>query len=415
MSASGAPQRCRLCAAPLDTLFVDLGATPLCESYLDVNALRAPEPHFPLRVYVCKDCLLVQTEDFERPEVIFSHYAYFSSYSTSWLEHARRFVSDATVRFGLDRGSFVVEVASNDGYLLRNFVASGVPVLGIDPAGNVAEAARDLGVPTLTDFFGLAVAERVVAEQGRADLVVANNVLAHVPDVHDFCSGVAALLAPSGVATFEFPHLLRLIEERQFDTIYHEHFSYLSLAVVERLFAEHGLAVFDVERLSTHGGSLRAYAAHRGVATPKGTARVAEIRAEESAFGLDSLDTYRGFQRQVVAVKHALLELLLRLAAQGRQVVGYGAPGKGNTLLNVCGIGPDLLSYTVDRNPHKQGKFLPGSRIPIYAPERLAETRPDDILILPWNLQTEIVEQLAYARDWGARFLVPIPVPGPLP
>ena len=404
-------QRCRLCSAVLQELFVDLGATPLCESYLSADTLLAPEVSYPLRAFVCRECLLVQTEDFERPEAIFSDYAYFSSFSSSWLEHASRFAEGVAARFGIDAESFVVEVASNDGYLLRNFVAAGVPCLGIDPAGNVAEAARAAGVPTLVGFFGRELARQLVSEGERADLLIANNVLAHVPDLHDFCAGLAGLLAIDGVATLEFPHLQRLIEERQFDTIYHEHYSYLTFAVVERLFSEHGLSIFDVEQLPSHGGSLRIYAAHTAGPKRPESERVAALRATERGFGLDRLETYLGFQGEVVAVKHALLSLLLGLAAEGRKVVGYGAPGKGNTLLNVCGIGPDLLAYTVDRNPHKQGKFLPGSRIPIYAPERLAETRPDYIVILPWNLEAEISQQLAYTRGWGARFIVPIPTP----
>lgn len=404
-----AHRTCRACGQPLSEVFVDLRAQPLCESYLTEADLRVPEVTYPLRTYVCSGCLLVQAEDFATPDEIFREYAYFSSYSTSWLEHAARYCDAATERERLGATSFVVELASNDGYLLKNFVAAGVRVLGIDPAVNVGEVARSRGVPTLSEFFGSELATQVAAEHGRADLIVANNVLAHVPDINDFLAGVRVLLAPTGTASFEFPHLLELMKLRQFDTIYHEHFSYLSLVAVERLLAAHGLEVVDVEQLPTHGGSLRLWVAHAG---ERGAApSVARLREVEREAGLYDLARYRGFQGEVETVKRELLTLLLDLHAKGLRVAGYGAPGKGNTLLNYCGIGTELLPYTVDRNPYKQGRFLPGSRIPIYPPERLLECRPDVILILPWNLKDEIVAQLSEARAWGARFAVPIPTP----
>lgn len=400
---------CRSCGNFLEHVFVDLGAQPLCESYVDNTSLDAPEIFYPLRTYVCGSCLLVQTQDFATPEEIFTEYAYFSSYSTSWLEHAARFCTEAVRRERLDTDSFVVELASNDGYLLKNLVDSGVRVLGIDPAANVAEAAIARGVPTLAEFFGAKVAKQVALEHGRADLIIANNVLPHVPDINDFVTGVKVLLADEGVASFEFPHLQELIRLKQFDTIYHEHFSYLSLVAVENLLARHGLSAVDVERLPTHGGSLRLWVAHQGARIP--SRAVEETRSEEVQAGLSSLDDYQGFQAAVNSVKRALLKLLVELKEDGLRIAGYGAPGKGNTLLNYCGIGPELLPYTVDRNPYKQGKLLPGSHIPIYAPDRLDEDRPDVILILPWNLKDEIVAQLAHAREWGARFAVPIPLP----
>lgn len=401
--------KCRNCAHPLEHVFADLGVSPLCESYLTREQLLEMEAFYPLCAYVCENCLLVQVQDFEAPDAIFSEYAYFSSFSKSWLEHARRYAEAVTKRFSLGDDSFVVEVASNDGYLLKNFVEQGIPVLGIDPAQNIAKVARQKGVPTLAEFFTEALAERLAQSGKRADLIAANNVLAHVPDINDFVAGFKALLKPEGVITFEFPHLFRLIEERQFDTIYHEHFSYLSILAVERIFAQHSLRIFDIETLSTHGGSLRIFVTHEEANAHKETPRVAAVRAEEKAAGLADVGTYLTFNDTVIEVKHALLTLLLELKAQGETVVGYGAPGKGNTLLNYCGVRDDFLSYTVDRNPYKQGKFLPGTHIPIHHPDKIAQTKPDYILILPWNLRDEIVEQLAYARAWGAKFIVPIP------
>lgn len=407
---SGAVGRCRACSEPLRDVFVDLGMQPLCESYVDEAGLSKPEIFYPLRAFVCRKCLLVQAQDFASPEEIFREYAYFSSYSTSWLEHAARFSREAVSREHLGRDAFVVELASNDGYLLRNFVQMGLRVLGIDPAANVAEAARAQGVPTLVQFFGRSVAEEVAIQHGQADLMVANNVLAHVPEINDFVAGVATLLAPNGVMSFEFPHLLELLRYRQFDTIYHEHYSYLSLLAVEKLLAAHGLEAVDVECLPTHGGSLRLWVAHQG--TRRVTGAVATLREEERADGMHDVERYTGFAAEVAALKCDLLKLLVSWREQGLKVAGYGAPGKANTLINYCGIDVDLLSFTVDRNPYKQGKFLPGSHIPIYAPEELSARRPDIIVILPWNLKDEISEQLAYTAEWGARLAVPIPSPG---
>ena len=387
--------------------------SPLCESFLRAEELNRMEPFYPLHVRICEECLLVQLETYVPADEIFGgDYAYFSGYSDSWVEHARAYAEAMTKRLGLSRESLVVELASNDGYLLQHFVHAGVPALGIDPARNVAEAARGRGVETLVDFFGAELAERLADERGRADLVVANNVLAHVPDVNDFVAGIGLLLAPRGVATIEVPHLVRLIEELQFDTIYHEHYSYFSFHALVRLFEAHDLEVFDVEELPSHGGSLRVFVRHsEGVPEPA----VEKLLERERAGGYDGLDGYRGFGERVAETKWRLLELLIDLRQQGKRVAGYGAPGKGNTLLNYCGIRTDLLEYTVDRNPGKHGKFLPGTHIPIHPPERLAETRPDYVLILPWNLKREIAAQLAYVRDWGARLVVPIPRPEVLP
>ena len=373
--ASSNTPTCRLCGAPLGRVFVDLGAQPLCESYLDEDDLHRPETFYPLRTYVCDACLLVQAEDFATPEQIFREYAYFSSYSASWLEHAARFSQAARARERLGPTSLVVEVASNDGYLLRNFVADGIRVLGVDPARNVAAAAEQRGVPTVTEFFGADLARKLMAEHGFADLLVANNVLAHVPDLHDFTAGLATLLAPGGAVSVEVPHVLALIRGRQFDTIYHEHFSYLGLHVVERLFGEHGLEVFDVEQLTTHSGSLRYWAAHAG--TRQRAPSVARMREIEAAAGLHRLEGYAGFEQEVRSVKRGLLKLLVEFQERGLRVAGYGAPGKGNTLLNYCGVREDLLPYTVDRNPYKHGKFLPGTHIPVFPPERLDADRPD--------------------------------------
>jgi SAM-dependent methyltransferase len=366
------------------------------------------EPFFPLRVFVCESCFLVQLRDYVGSEAIFGDYAYFSSYSDSWVRHAERYVEKVVERFGLDASSLFVEVASNDGYLLQHVVARGIPALGIEPARNVADVARDKGIDTLSVFLGEESARAIVAERGRADVVAGNNVFAHVPDLHDFTAGLALLLAPDGVLTLEFPHLLRLLEENQFDTIYHEHFSYFSLYSASQALRAHGLTVFDVEELPSHGGSLRVYARHAdagGEVTPA----VTQLAAREAAAGVTSLEYYEGFGTRVTETKRALLEFLIDAKRAGKTIVGYGAPGKGNTLLNYCGIRTDFLDYTVDRSPHKQGLFLPGTRIPIEHPDRIAETRPDYILILPWNLTNEIVAQLDHVREWGARFVVPIP------
>jgi SAM-dependent methyltransferase len=407
-SLAGTGARCRFCAASLRITFVDLGMSPLCESYVTEEGLNHMEPFYPLHVFLCERCLLVQLLEYVAPEHIFSEYAYFSSYSDSWVEHARRYVDAIATRLELGPASLVAEVASNDGYLLQHFVARGVPVLGIEPAANVARVAVAKGIPSVVRFFGATTAADLAREQGPADLLVANNVLAHVPDINDFVGGIRILLKPTGTATLEFPHLVRLIEENQFDTIYHEHFSYLSLITVQTIFAAHGLRVYDVDEIPTHGGSLRVYACHTDGPHPTATA-VADLIAREEQFGLRRVDTYSRFSEQVQDTKRALLQFLIEARQQGQRVAGYGAPGKGNTLLNYCGIRTDFVEYTVDRNPYKQGKFLPGTHIPIHAPERIRETRPDYVLILPWNLRHEIVAQLGYIREWGGRFVVPIP------
>jgi SAM-dependent methyltransferase len=399
---------CRFCEAPLALTVVDLGKSPLCESFLPADRLEAMEPFYPLHVRTCTRCWLAQLPSFVPPAEIFGEYAYFSAFSDSWVEHARRYVETITERLALTAESLVVELASNDGYLLQHFVQRGIPVLGVDPAANVAKAAEERGVPTLVEFFGVDLAERLAGEGRRADLVVGNNVLAQVPDLNDFVEGVRILLAGGGTATFEFPHLARLLDGLQYDTIYHEHFSYFLLSTIREVLAAHGLAVVDVEELPTHGGSLRVYAAHEGDGREP-SASVAELLAREESEGLRAEERYRRFAGEVEESKRALLDLLIGLRRAGRQVVGYGAPGKGNTLLNYCGIRTDFLDYTVDRNPYKHGRFTPGTHIPIHPPERIAETRPDVILILPWNLAPEISAQLAYTAEWGARLAVPIP------
>ena len=399
---------CRLCDQRLTHTFADLGSSPLANSYLEPDELDRGEIFYPLHVYVCERCFLVQLPEVATAESIFRDYAYFSSYSDSWLEHARRYADAVADRFDLDGGSRVIEVASNDGYLLQFFQERGIDVLGIEPALNVAAFARERGIPTVSEFLGNDLGVRLAQEHGPADLVVGNNVLAHVPDLHDFVSGLRALLADGGVLTMEFPHLLRLIAERQFDTIYHEHFSYLSVLAVERLFSEHDLVLFDVDELPTHGGSLRIYAAPVPSGRKRGP-RVDELRTREEAAGLTRLETYAAFATAVREVKCELLTFLIDAARAGRSVAGYGAAAKGNTLLNYCGVRTDLLEYVVDRSPHKQGRYLPGTRIPVHAPERVRETRPDYLLVLPWNLIDEIVEQMAFIRDWGGRFVVPIP------
>jgi len=400
---------CRFCGSPLDQLVVDLGMSPLCERFLTAGQLDEMEPFYPLRVWRCGQCLLVQLQQYVSPAEIFGEYAYFSSYSTSWVEHARRFCQRAAKRFGLDHDSLVVEIASNDGYLLRHLVAMGIPVLGIEPARNVAAAATELGVPTITEFFGAELAHRLRAEGRAADLLVANNALAQVPDLNDFVAGMRVLLAPGGVASVEFPHLPRLFAGTQFDTIYHEHFSYFSLLAARGIFARHGLVVFDLEELPSHGGSLRLYLRHQDDDAKPVQPAVDAVLAAEVAAGYDRPDPYLAFGPRVERAKRKLLTYLISAREQGRQVAGYGAPGKGNTLLNYCGIRADLLAYTVDRNPYKQGRFLPGTHIPVHHPDRLAQTRPDDVLILPWNLRAEIAAQLASVRAWGGRLVVPIP------
>jgi hypothetical protein len=402
---------CRFCGALLQVTFADLGVSPLCESFIAWEQLAAMEPFYPLHAYVCSECFLVQLQEFVTPAAIFTEYAYFSSYSTSWVEHARAYVGAMVARFKLGPTSKVIELASNDGYLLQHFAAHGVPVLGIEPAANVAKAAIEKGVPTVVCFFGRETAAELAAKHGRPDLLIGNNVLAHVPDINGFVGGMKTLLAPQGVITMEFPHLLRLVAGNQFDTIYHEHFSYLSFVTVEKIFAHHGLTLFDVEELPTHGGSLRIYGRHSEHAALGVTGRVRELRQREIADGWLSLERYRGFEEQVKVTKRKLLTLLIDAKQRGKTVAGYGAPGKGNTLLNYCGIRTDLIGYTVDRNPYKHGKYLPGTRIPIFPTDRIAETKPDYLLILPWNLKDEIMAQMSDIRKWGGKFIVPIPTP----
>ena len=397
-----------MCGAQLTHTFVDLGMSPLCESYISEKQLDEPEIFYPLHVRLCEACLLVQLSAYVSGETIFSEYAYFSSYSDSWVAHARRYAEAMIGRLGLTSDSLVIEVASNDGYLLQHFKAEGIAVLGIEPARNVAEAACALGIPTEIQFLGAETGREIAHRYGRADLVAGNNVLAHVPDIRGFAAGLRALVKDDGLVTLEFPHLLRLIERRQYDTIYHEHFSYLSLLTSSRALATAGLRVVDVDELGTHGGSLRVYACSEESAVEP-TERVKAVLAAEESAGLHTVAGHDGFAGSVLKVKSDLLRFLLTAAEQGRSVAGYGAPGKGNTLLNHCGIRADLLSYTVDRSPVKQGKFLPGIHIPIYAPEHLAETRPDYILVLPWNLRDELSRQLKYVGSWGGKLVFPIP------
>jgi len=400
---------CRFCGAPLSHTFVNLGMSPLCESYRNVDQLDQMEPFYPLHVYVCGNCFLVQLEEFVPPEEIFTEYAYFSSYSDTWLSHARSYVEMVTSRFGLSARSNVVELASNDGYLLQYFVEKGIPVLGVEPAANVATAAVSKGIPTLVKFFGERTARDLVSRGTSADLIVGNNVLAQVPDLNDFVRGMKILLKPEGVITMEFPHLLRLIEENQFDTIYHEHFSYFSFLTAEKVFAAHGLVLFDVEEIPTHGGSLRIFGCHADDGSKGMTDAVRRLKEGEAAFGLDNLERYASFDENVRETKRKLLEFLIRAKREGKRIAGYGAPGKGNTLLNYCGIRTDFIDFTVDMNPYKQGKFLPGTHIPIYSPEKIRQNRPDYVLIMPWNFREEIMRQLEFIRDWGGKFVIFIP------
>jgi C-methyltransferase C-terminal domain/Putative zinc binding domain/Methyltransferase domain len=402
-------KQCRFCAAGLQRTFVDLGMSPLCETYPSSAELNRGETYYPLHVYVCEHCLLVQLEQYESAENIFSDYAYFSSYSDSWLKHCENYCGKMTTSLGLNGQSFVVEVASNDGYLLQYFVQRNVKVMGIEPAANVAKVAVEKGVPTLVRFFGTSLAEELAVEGRCADLVLGNNVLAQVPDLNDFVEGLKILLKSHGVLTLEFPHLLRLIERNEFDTIYHEHFSYFSLLTTVRILEAHGLKVFDVEELTTHGGSLRVYACRQEDQTHAIEPTVQKVIGDEERSGLASAEGYESFGRQVKQTKLALVDFLLAAARKGKSVAGYGAPGKSATLLHYCGIGKDLIAYTVDRSPYKQGRFLPGTHIPIYHPDRIRETKPDYVVILPWNLKDEIMEQLQIIREWGGQFVVPIP------
>lgn len=400
---------CRHCGTPLEHTFCDLGMSPLANAYRTVEQQSAMEPFYPLHAFVCASCYLVQLQEFESPDEIFSDYAYFSSYSTAWLAHAAAYTELICSRLQLGPSSQVVEIASNDGYLLQYFVARGIPALGIEPAANVARVAQDKGIPTRVQFFGTDTARALRDEGLQADLIIGNNVLAHVPRLHDFVQGLALLLKPGGVVTMEFPHLLQLMRHVQFDTIYHEHFSYFSLAAVRKVFAGQGLRLFDVEELPTHGGSLRIFAARVDDPSRPTLPSVAALEAQETAAGLDGLAAYQDFGEKVKRTKRNLLRFLIEAQDRGRSVVGYGAPAKGNTLLNYCGVRTDLMEYTVDLSPHKQGKVLPGVHIPIASPDRIRETRPDYVLILPWNLKDEIVQQMSYVRDWGGAFVVPIP------
>jgi hypothetical protein len=404
-----ADKKCRFCHTSLTDTVVDLGMAPLSNSYISTERLNAKEAFYPLHTYVCPKCFLVQLEEFESPDAIFSEYAYFSSYSDSWLTHAKRYVTMMCEKFSIAEQDHIVEIASNDGYLLQYFKEKSIPVLGIEPAVNVAQVAIEKNIPTVIDFFGRRLAQKLHGDGIKADLLLGNNVLAHVPDINDFVGGMKILLQEDGIITMEFPHLLRLMQERQFDTIYHEHFSYLSFSTVENIFTAHGLKIFDVEELSTHGGSLRVYACHTDCSKHAVTKRVASMKDQEITFGLKDINTYHVFAEKVKSLKFQLLETLIVLKKQGKTIVGYGAPAKGNTLLNYCGIRTDFIKYTVDRNPHKQGKFLPGTHIPIFDPEKIRDTKPDYVFILPWNLKDEIMDQMDYIHEWGGKFIVAIP------
>ena len=401
-------RRCRSCGAPLERIFVDLGMSPPCEDFLTAERLHEPETFYPLDVRICDRCLLVQLPTYLSAQSIFSEYAYFSSYSDSWVAHAKRMVDEAVLRQGLGPTSRVVEIASNDGYLLQHVVARGIPALGIEPATNIAVIAESKGIPTLNAFFSRALAEEIVGSSGPADLVVANNVFAHVPELNDFTAGLATLLRPGGLLSIEVAYLVRLIEGNEFDTIYHEHFMYYTVLSAEAVLARHGLRILDVEELATHGGSIRLWVVHAEDAR-RTTDKVGALRERELAAGLAGPDGYAAFAEQVEGTKRDLLAFLIDERRRGSTIAGYGAPGKGNTLLNYCGIRTDLIDYLVDRNPYKHGRFAPGSHIPIFPPERLKETRPDVIVVMPWNLREEIAAQLAYTRAWGARLVVAIP------
>jgi SAM-dependent methyltransferase len=400
--------RCRLCDKSLSTSFVDLGMSPLCETFLTADQVDAMEAYYPLHALVCDGCFLVQLKEYVKPEHIFTEYAYFSSYSTSWIEHARKYCEMITTRLNLGAQSRVYEIASNDGYLLQHFLSLGVPVTGIEPAANVAEVARKKNIPTLVEFFGLSLAQRLASEGKTADLIIGNNVLAQVPDLNDFVAGMAHLLAPHGVVTLEFPHLEKLINENQFDTIYHEHFSYFSLVTIDRMAVRHGLKVFDVEQIGTHGGSLRVYLCRIDAAHAV-SSNVTGLLAHERQIGFEDIDTYARFAARVHRTKRQLLDFLIDCKEKGARLCGYGAPGKGNTLLNYCAIGTDFLDFTVDRNPYKHGRYTPGMHIPILPVETINEYKPDYLLILPWNLKNEIVAEMRHVADWGCKFVVPIP------
>ena len=408
MSSSG-HSGCRFCGSNLEHIFVDLGASPLVQSFLSSDKLNQMEPFYPLQVFVCGKCFLVQLREFVAPENIFSDYLYFASYSDTWLAHAKRYTDEMVRRFPISEKSLVIEIASNDGYLLQYFAEKNIPVLGVEPAANVAQVAAKKGISSITKFFSRETAKELVAAGKRADLLLGNNVLAHVPDVNDFVEGMKILLKPQGVITMEFPHLMQLMEQNQFDTIYHEHFSYFSFLTVQKIFAAHGLTLFDVEELPTHGGSLRIFARHAEDSTKPVGQAVTDLCAREEAGGYARLETYSRFAEQVKETKRKLLEFLINAKRNGKKIAAYGAAAKGNTLLNYCAIRTDFLDYTVDRSPYKQGMFLPGTRIPVYSPDQIKRTQPDYLLILPWNLKDEIIQQNAYIRDWGGQFVVPIP------
>jgi hypothetical protein len=409
MKKNGFSGKCRFCQSPLEQSFVDLGMSPLCQDHIKPDELNRMEPCYPLHAYVCSECFLVQLDEFVAPSEIFNDYAYFSSYSDSWLQHAKRYSDKIISRLNIGVDKLVSELASNDGYLLQYFAERNIPVLGVEPAANVAEYAMRRGIRTETKFFGLNTAKQLVAKYGKTDLLIGNNVLAHVPDINDFVSGMKEFLREDGVITMEFPHLLRLVEGNQFDTIYHEHFSYLSFTTVKRIFGHHGLVLFDVEELPTHGGSIRIYASHAEDTSKQVTHEVDQLLAMEQQAGMLSMSFYADFERNVKQTKRRILEFLIEAKNNGKTVAGYGAPGKGNTLLNYCGIRTDFIDYTVDRNPHKQGNFLPGTLIPIYSPDKIKETKPDYVFILPWNLKEEIMENMSFIQEWGGRFVIPIP------
>lgn len=401
--------KCRFCNTNLDQIFVDLGRSPLANSFLSKEMLNKDEPFYPLRTFVCKQCFLVQLEEFESAENIFSDYAYFSSYSDSWLKHARLYVEMITKRFEFDKKSKVIEIASNDGYLLQFFKKKDIPCMGIEPASNVAKVAEEKGIPTLKKFFGTEIANELVSNGIQADLLLGNNVLAHVPNLNDFVNGMKILLKQNGVITMEFPHLLQLIDQNQFDTIYHEHFSYFSLLVVQKIFAFHGLTIFDVEEIPTHGGSLRIYARHSNTNSPAVRNNVSILLEKEKVFGLSELSVYLNFQKRIIELKKNICDFFSLAKDTGKKIVCYGAPAKGNTLLNYCGIGISHIDYVVDRSPHKQGLYLPGTHLPIKSPDQIIKTKPDYLLILPWNIKNEIIEQMNFIRNWNGKFVTLIP------
>jgi len=401
--------KCRFCNNELELSFVDLGMSPLSNSYIPPEKLQKMEPFYPLHAFLCDKCFLVQLSEFESPENIFSEYAYFSSYSQSWLEHAKDYADSMTERFGFNVSSNIVEIASNDGYLLQYFNNKNIPVLGIEPAENVAKVAIDAGIPTLTKFFGTSTANELASQGRHADLLLGNNVLAHVPDLNDFVAGLKILLKDTGVITLEFPHLQRLMEQTQFDTIYHEHFSYFSCITVAKVLSSHGLTLFDLDELETHGGSLRVYAKHESDTSKQVSENVSKLIERETAIGFTDVNYYLEFSNRVKSIKRDILDFLIQAKRDDKNIVGYGAAAKGNTLLNYCGIRTDFIDYVVDRSPHKQNQFLPGTHIPVRSPDRIRETKPDYILILPWNIKDEVIEQMSDVREWGCKFVTFIP------